>query len=144
MKNEHKLQSERLRSLVAYGSGKRMVTGTRAGSRIKTRNFKRRFLPHHKSQRHDIWCTNSPVVSSLNAKFVERSVPYEAKQRRVTFWRCFGNIPSDVSVTIRWLGPLKQNHMVVAYFPWYFTRRPAWKPLPRRGMRYAISKVTGY
>ena len=28
---------------------------------------------------------------------------------------------------------LKQNHMVVAYFPWYFTRRPAWKPRPRRG-----------
>ena len=35
-------------SLVAYRSGKRMVTGTRAGSRIKTKNFKRRFLPHHK------------------------------------------------------------------------------------------------
>ena len=28
---------------------------------------------------------------------------------------------------------LKQNHMAVAYFPWYFTRRPAWKPRPRRG-----------
>ena len=28
---------------------------------------------------------------------------------------------------------LKQNHMVVAYFPWYFTRRPAWKPRPQRG-----------
>ena len=28
---------------------------------------------------------------------------------------------------------LKQNHMVVAYFPWYFTRCPAWKPRPRRG-----------
>ena len=28
---------------------------------------------------------------------------------------------------------LKQNHMVFAYFPWYFTRRPAWKPRPRRG-----------
>ena len=40
--------------LVAYGSGKRVVTGTRAGSRIKTRNFKRRFLPHHKSPRRDI------------------------------------------------------------------------------------------
>ena len=80
-------------SLVAYGSGKRMVTGTRAGSRIQTRNFKRRFLPHHKSQRGDIWCTNSPVVSCFNPKFVDRSVPYEAKQRRVKFRRCFGNIP---------------------------------------------------
>ena len=30
-------------------------------------------------------------------------------------------------------GIIKQNHMVVAYFPWYFTRRPAWKPRPRRG-----------
>ena len=80
-------------SLVAYGSGKRMVTGTRAGSRIQTRNFKRRFLPHHKSQRRDIWCTNSPVVSCFNPKFVDRSVPYEAKQRRVKFRRCFGNIP---------------------------------------------------
>ena len=28
---------------------------------------------------------------------------------------------------------IKQNHMAVAYFPWYFTRRPAWKPRPRRG-----------
>ena len=28
---------------------------------------------------------------------------------------------------------IKQNHMVVAYFPWYFTRRPAWKPRPQRG-----------
>ena len=37
-------------ALVAYGSGKRMVTGTRAGSRIKTRNFKQRFLPHHTSR----------------------------------------------------------------------------------------------
>ena len=81
------------RSLVAYGSGKRMVTGTRAGSRIKTENFKRRFLPNHKSQRRDIWCTYSPVVSYFNPKFVDRSVPYEAKQRRVTFRRCFGNIP---------------------------------------------------
>ena len=80
-------------TLVAYGSGKRMVTGTRAGSRIQTRNFKRRFLPHHKSQRRDIWCTNSPVVSCFNPKFVDRSVPYEAKQRRVKFRRCFGNIP---------------------------------------------------
>ena len=82
-----------LYTLVAYSSGKRMVTGTRAGSRIKTRNFKRRFLPHHKSQRRDIWCTNRPVVSCFNPKFVDRSVPYEAKQRRVKFRRCFGNIP---------------------------------------------------
>ena len=82
-------------SLVAYGSGKRMVTGTRAGSRIKTRNFKPRFLPHHKSQRHDIWCTNSPAVSCFNPKFVDRCLPYEAKQRRVKFRRCFGNIPSE-------------------------------------------------
>ena len=80
-------------SLVAYGSGKRMVTGTRAGSRIKTRNFKRRFLPHHKSQRRNIWCTNSPVISCFSPKFVDRSVPYEANQRRVKFRRCFGNIP---------------------------------------------------
>ena len=28
---------------------------------------------------------------------------------------------------------LKQNRMVFAYFLWYFTRRPAWKPRPRRG-----------
>ena len=27
--------------------------------------------------------------------------------------------------------------MVVAYFPWYFTRRPAWKPRPR-------SRVVGH
>ena len=32
-----------------------------------------------------------------------------------------------------WCGRLKQNHMAVAYFPWYFTRRSAWKPRPRRG-----------
>ena len=82
-------------SLVAYGSGKRMVTGTRAGSRIKTRNFIRRFLPHHKSQRRDIWRTSGPVVSCFNPKFVDRSVPYEATQRRVKFRRCFGNIPSE-------------------------------------------------
>ena len=80
-------------SLVAYGSGKRMVTGTRAESRIKTRNFKRRFLPYHMSQRRDILCTNSPVVSRFNPKFVDRSVPFEAKQQRVKFRRCFGNIP---------------------------------------------------
>ena len=80
-------------SLVAYGSGKRMVTGTRAGSRIKTRNFKQRCLPHHRLQRRDIWCTNSPVVSCFNPKFVDRSLPYEAKQRRMKFRRCFGNIP---------------------------------------------------
>ena len=82
-------------SLVAYGSGKRMVTGTRAGSRIKTRNFKRRFLPHNKSQRCDIWCTRGPVVSRFSPNFVDQSVPYEEKQRRVKFWRCFGNIPSE-------------------------------------------------
>ena len=27
---------------------------------------------------------------------------------------------------------LKQNHMVVEYFPSYFTRRRVWKPRPRR------------
>ena len=37
--------------------------GTCAGPRIKTKYFKRRCLPHHKSQRRDIWSTNSPVVS---------------------------------------------------------------------------------
>ena len=82
-------------TLVAYGSGKRMVTGTRAGSRIKTENFKRRFLPNHMSQRRDIWYTNSPVVSCFNPKFVDLSVPYEEKQRRVKFRRCFGNIPPE-------------------------------------------------
>ena len=79
-----------------------MVTGTRTGSRIKTENFKRRLLPHHKSQRRDIWCTNSPVISSFNPRFLDRSVPFEAKQRRVKFRRCFGNIPhaaGNVSVT---------------------------------------------
>ena len=81
--------------LVAYGSGKRMVTGTRAGSRIKTRNFKQRFLPHHKSQRCNIWCTRGPIVSCFSPNFVDRSVSYEAKQRRVKFRRCFGNIPSE-------------------------------------------------
>ena len=89
-------------SLVAYGSGKRMVTGTRAGSRIKTENFKRRLLSHHMSQRRDIWCTNSPVISCFNSRFVDRFVLYEAKQRRVKFRRCFGNIPlaaGNVSVT---------------------------------------------
>ena len=89
-------------SLVAYGSGKRMVTGTRAGSRIKTENFKRRLLPHHMSQRRDIWFTNSPAISCFNPRFVDRSVQYEAKQRRVNFRRCFGNIPlaaGNVSVT---------------------------------------------
>ena len=84
-----------LGSLVAYGSGKRMVTGTRAGSRIKTKNFKRRFLPHHKSQRRDIWCTISPIASCFNPKFVDRSVPYEAKHRHVKFRRCFGYISSE-------------------------------------------------
>ena len=82
-------------SLVAYGSGKRMVTATRAWSRIKTKNFKRRLLPHHMSQRRDIWCTNSPIISCFNPKFVDLSVPYEAKQRRVNFRRSFGNIPSE-------------------------------------------------
>ena len=33
--------------LVTYGSGKRMVTETRAGSRKNAINFKRRFLPYH-------------------------------------------------------------------------------------------------
>ena len=80
-------------ALVAYGSGKRMVTGTRAGSRIKTENFKRRLLPYHTSQRRDIWCKNSPATSCFNPRFVDRSVPCEAKQRRVKFQRCFGNIP---------------------------------------------------
>ena len=88
--------------LVAYGSGKRMVTGTRAGSQIKTKNFKRQLLPHHMSQRRDIWCTNSPIISCFNLKFVDRSVPHEAKQWHVKFRRCFGNIPlaaGNVSVT---------------------------------------------
>ena len=82
-------------TLVAYGSGKRMVTGSRAGSRIQTKNFKRRFLARHMSQRRDIWCTNSPVIACFNPKFVDRSVPYEAKQRRVKFRRSFGNILSE-------------------------------------------------
>ena len=75
---------------------------TRAGSQIKTKNFKRRLLPHHISQRCDIWCTNSPIMSCFNPKFVDRSVPHEAKQRHVKFRRCFGNIPlaaGNVSVT---------------------------------------------
>ena len=79
-----------------------MVTGSLAGSRIKTKNFKRRLLPHHILQRRDIWCTNSPVIYCFNPKFVDRSVPYEAKQRRVNFRRCFGNTPraaDNVSVT---------------------------------------------
>ena len=71
-------------SLVTYGSGKRMVTGTCAGSRMKTKNFKRRFLAHHKWQRRDIWCTSRPVISCY---FVDRSVPYDAKERRVKFRR---------------------------------------------------------
>ena len=53
-------------------------------------------------QRRDIWYTNSPVVSCFNPKFVDLSVPYEEKQRRVKFRRCFGNIPiaaGNVSVT---------------------------------------------
>ena len=98
-KNQAKMQHI---SLIAYGSGKRMVTGTRTGSGIKTENFKRRLLPHHMSQRRDIWCTNSPVISCFNHRFVDRSVPYEAKQRRVKFRRGFGNIPlaaGNVSVT---------------------------------------------
>ena len=59
----------------------------------RDRGSKRRFLPHHKSQCCDIWRTNSPVVSCFNPNFVDRSVPYEAKQRRVKFRRFFGNIP---------------------------------------------------
>ena len=54
------------------------------------------------SQRRDIWYTDSPVVSCFNPKFVDLSVPYEEKQRRVKFRRCFGNIPiaaGNVSVT---------------------------------------------
>ena len=50
----------------------------------------------------DIWCTNSPVIACFKPKFVDRSVPYEAKQRRVKCRRCFGNIPlaaGNVSVT---------------------------------------------
>ena len=89
-------------SLVTYGSGKRMVTGTRTGSRMKTKNFKRRYRPHHKSQHCDIWCTSRPVISCFDPNAVDRSVPYEAQERRVKFRRSFGNIPleeSNVSVT---------------------------------------------
>ena len=67
-------------SLVAYGFGKRMVTGTRAGSRIKTKNFKQRFLPHHKSQRCGIWYTGGPVVSCVSPNFVDRYMPHEAME----------------------------------------------------------------
>ena len=57
---------------------------------------------YHTTCRRDIWCTNSSVISCFNPRFVDRSVPYEAKQRRVKFRRCFGTIPlaaGNVSVT---------------------------------------------
>ena len=82
-------------ALVTYSFGKRIVPWTRAGSRMKTKNFKRRFLPHHKSQRRDIWCTSRPVVFCFNPNFVDRSVLHEAKERRVKYRRCFGNIPAE-------------------------------------------------
>ena len=80
--------------------------------------FKRRFLPHHMSQRRDIWCTNSPVLSWFDPKFVDRSVPYEAKQRRVKFRRCFGNIPlaeCNVSVPNVWSSGTEPKAPVTDY-----------------------------
>ena len=45
---------------ISYGSGQRMITGTCAGSRIKTnKKSKRTILPHHKSQRCEIWCVHA-------------------------------------------------------------------------------------
>ena len=61
----------------------------------KQKTFKRRFLPHHKSQRCDIWCTGRPVVSCFNPNFVDRYMPHEAKEGRVKFRRSFGNRPSE-------------------------------------------------
>ena len=69
-----------------------MVTGTRAGLRMKTKIFKRRYLPHHKSQRRDIRCIKRPVIFCFAPNFVDRSVLYDAKERRVKFRRSFGNI----------------------------------------------------
>ena len=76
--------------MVTYGSGKRVVSGTRAGSRMKKNNFKRRFLPHHSSQCRDIWFTDMHV---FDPHFVHQSVLLETKGRRVEFRRSFGNIP---------------------------------------------------
>ena len=82
---------------ITYGSGKRMVTGTRTGSRMKTKNFKRRYRPYHKSQHCDTWCISRPVISCFDPNFVDRSVPYEAQEWRVKFRRSFGNIPLEES-----------------------------------------------
>ena len=60
---------------------------------MKTKNFKRRFLTHHKSQCRDIWCTSRPVIFCFALNFVDQCVPYDAKERRVKFRRSFGNIP---------------------------------------------------
>ena len=56
-----------------------------ADKKKKKKKFKRRFLSHHKSQRRDIWRTGKPVISCFSPNFVDRSVPYEAKQRRAKF-----------------------------------------------------------
>ena len=42
-------------------------------------------------------------------------------------------------------GMIKQNHMIVTYFPWHFARRPPLKPRPRRGSGFhagSLSEVT--
>ena len=64
------------------------------------KNFKRGLLPNYKSQHHDIWCTSGRVIFSFHPNFVDFSVPHEARQRRVKFWRRSDNIP-PASVPVR-------------------------------------------
>ena len=65
------------------------------------------------------------ISQSLSSQKTSHSSPVW-----VVFCENFGeNWPCYSGTAPHWI--LKQNHMVVAYFPWYFTRRPAWKPRPR-------------
>ena len=78
------------------------------------------------SQRRRSCCTH---VRKLCYKFTHITCQFEFWHESEWFIMC---------LKIYWVGQLvagslKQNRMVVAYFPWYFTRRPAWKPRPRRG-----------
>ena len=77
-----------------------------ARDRGSKQKIKRRLLPHHMSQRRDIWCTNCLDIYCFNPKFVARSAPYETKQRRVKFRRSFGNIPSEFRKPYAGWGPM--------------------------------------
>ena len=41
---------------------------------------------HHKSQLRDSWCTSRPLTSCFNPKFLDQSVPHEAKAMGLLRW----------------------------------------------------------